>query len=136
MKYLVVGLGKFGTAVAEALSEGGADVIGVDNDMEHVEACRDKVGVAVQADATDPESLRAVGGAKAEVALVCIGTDFEDAILSVAVLREIGIPRVVARCNSPREARIMKLVGASDVIFIEQELGRRIAKRLLGEGKA
>lgn len=129
-RVVVVGLGKFGRSVAEALTAAGRDVLGVDASLAVVEACADTVAIAVQADATDPESLEAVGACHATTAVMAIGDDFEAAVLATSVLRELGIERIVARASSAREERILRLVGASDVLYIEHEMGRRLAERL------
>lgn len=130
-RIVVVGLGKLGLSVAEALTEGRADVVAVDVSLDQVEQARDRVAVTVQADATDPESLRAAGVEGASIAVMTIGDDLKSAVLAVAVLRELGVPRIVARANNAREERILRLVGAHETLLIEQEVGQRLAGRLL-----
>jgi trk system potassium uptake protein len=130
-RYLVVGLGKLGRAVATTLTEAGADVVAVDQSLLEVERLRDEIASTVQADATDPEAMVAAGAKQADAAVVTIGDDFKAAVLATAVLRELGVGTVIARANNAREEKILRLVGASDVLYIEQEVGRRLAKQLL-----
>jgi trk system potassium uptake protein TrkA len=129
-RVLVIGLGRFGRAVAEGLTEAGAEVIGLDENMTLVEAVRDRIAVAAQVDSMDPESLKAVGAAEVDAAVVAIGENFEAEILTVAVLKELGIKEIVARAQTERERRILELVGATRVLFVELEMGRRLAKAL------
>jgi trk system potassium uptake protein TrkA len=128
--FVVVGLGRFGRAVAEGLTEAGAEVIGVDEDMALVEAVRDRIAVAAQVDSVNPDALKTVGADKADAAVVAIGENFEAEILTVAVLKELGIQEIVARARTEREARILELVGATRVLFVEVEVGQRLAKTL------
>jgi trk/ktr system potassium uptake protein len=128
--FVVVGLGRFGQAVAEGLTEAGAEVIGVDEDMALVEAVRDRITVAAQVDSVNPDALKTVGADKADAAVVAIGENFEAEILTVAVLKELGIKEIVARARTEREARILELVGATRVLFVEVETGHRLAKTL------
>jgi len=129
-QFVVVGLGRFGRAVAEGLTDAGAEVIGVDEDMALVEAVRDRIAVAAQVDSVNPDALKTVGADKADAAVVAIGEHFEAEILTVAVLKELGIKDIVARARTEREARILELVGATRVLFVEVEAGHRLAKTL------
>jgi trk system potassium uptake protein TrkA len=129
-RFLVIGLGRFGRAVAEGLTEAGAEVIGLDENMSLVEAVRDRLAVAAQVDSVDPEALTTVGAAEVDAAVVAIGENFEAEILTVAVLKELGIKEIVARAQTERERRILELVGATRVLFVELEMGRRLAKAL------
>jgi len=130
-RVVVVGLGKLGCTIARTLAEEGTDVLAIDRSMEVVQRESDVLQAAVQADATDLEALAAAGAKGASAAVVAIGDDFQASVLAISVLRELGIPRLIARANNEREARILQLVGATEVVFIEQEMGRRLAQGLL-----
>ena len=130
--FLVIGLGRFGRAVAEELTEGGGQVIGVDTNMSLVEAVRDRVAVAAQIESADPDTLRNLGAAEVDAAVVAIGEDFATEVLSVAVLKELGIETIVARASGERERRILALVGATRIVSVEVEMGQRVARSLLG----
>lgn len=129
-RFLVVGLGRFGRAVAEGLIEAGGEVIAVDTDMSLVEAVRDRVTVAVQVDSVEADALRAIDAAEVDAAVAAIGGDFAAEILTVAVLKELGIKEIVARANTERERRILELVGATRVVSVEAEMGTRLARSL------
>jgi len=131
--FLVIGLGRFGRAVAEGLTEAGGEVIAIDTDMSLVEDIRDRVAVAAQVDSVEIEALRAVGAAEVDAAVVAIGEDFAAAILTVAILKELGIKKIIARANNERERRILELVGATLVLSVEVEMGQRLARSLAAD---
>jgi trk system potassium uptake protein TrkA len=127
---LVVGLGRFGSALAIGLAERGCPVMAVDLRMESIEAVKEKLAYAVELDATDVDALRSIDAAACSAAVVAVGEDFESAVLAVAALKEVGIARVIARARDHRQARILRAVGASEVIEVETEVGRRLAEQL------
>lgn len=135
-RYLVIGLGRFGLAVAVALSDAGVEVIAVDSDMNLVEAIKNRVAYAIQLDAGDPQALRSVDAHSCKSVIVAIGENFEAAVLCVAALKEIGVGHIIARAISERQARILTAVGASEVIEIEAEMGKTLGKRLIGGAPA
>ncbi|MGH7378938.1 MAG: potassium channel family protein [Candidatus Methylomirabilales bacterium] len=129
---LVAGLGRFGETLALTLEEAGVEVIAVDNDSDHVEAVKDRVTHVAQLDSTDLNALKAIGAERVDAAVVAMGEDFEASVLTTAALRELGVKQVVARANTEREARILRLAGADRVLFVEQEMGQRLGKALVG----
>jgi trk system potassium uptake protein TrkA len=128
---LVIGLGRFGRAVAEGLAQTGCEVVAVDTDMTLVEALRDRVAVAAQIDSLEPDAFRAIGAIDVDAAVVAIGEDFAAEILAVATLKELGIKEIVARANTDRERRILELVGATRIVSVEVEMGQRVARALV-----
>lgn len=129
--YLVIGLGRFGSALCEELAAGGASVIAVDRDMSKVEAFSDKVEYIACLDATNEASLERAGAKDADVAVVCIGDDHQAAIMASAVLIDLGIPKVIACASDPVEARILTKIGVHSVIRPQIAMGRRTAEILL-----
>lgn len=129
--FLVVGLGSFGRAVAEELMAAGSEVIGVDERMGPVEELRDQLTVAAQVDSMDPEALRAIGAERVDAAVVAIGENFEARVLTVAILKELGVPEIAARARNERERQILELVGATRVVRVEVEMGQRLARTLV-----
>jgi trk system potassium uptake protein TrkA len=131
-RYVVVGLGQFGAAVARRLAEAGREVLAVDRSLEKVEAIKEEVPHAARADCTSEEAMRALGAGEAEVAVVALGEeDFEGAVLGTAVLKSLGVRTVVVRSSSPQRGRILTLAGASRVLFPEAEMGEQLARGLL-----
>ena len=132
-RFLVIGMGRFGASLAESLGQQGCEVIAADQNMANVEAVQEKVAHAVELDATDAEALRAIEAASCRVAIVAIGGDFEASVLSVAALKEVGVRYVVARAKNQREGQILRAVGASEILEIETDTGRRFALDLASD---
>lgn len=133
-RYMVIGLGRFGQAVAEGLTRAGAEVIGVDRNLALVDAMRDRIAVAVQADSTDSEALRAAGAESVDGAIVAIGEGLEAEVLTVAICKELGVKEIIARAAGEREQRILELVGATRTAIVEAEMGHRLAAALAVPG--
>ena len=130
-RFAVIGLGRFGRGLARALTADGAEVIAIDRNPKLVEAARDEVTLAVRLDSTDPEALRAQGIGDVDLAIVGIGEQFEAAALTVAVLRELGVPRIYARAESEIQGQILSRIGAHEIVNPEQESALRWARRLM-----
>ena len=128
---LVIGAGKFGTSVAKALAKGGAEVMVIEKNEDLLDDLKDHVARAVVADSTDLDTMRTIGAGNFESAVVAIGEHFEACVLTVAVLKELGVGEIIARANTPREERILRLVGATKVLLIESEMGRRLGEAIL-----
>jgi len=130
-RFAVIGLGRFGMRLATLLAEAGAEVVAVDRQRDLVEDVRDRVAVAVCMDAMDEQALRAQGIDKVDVAIVGIGTSFEDAALTTSLLKAIGVPRVISRAVSNTRAQILSRIGADDIVNPEKEAADRWCHRLL-----
>jgi trk system potassium uptake protein TrkA len=130
-QFAVIGLGRFGSAMATTLVELGQDVIGIDGDEEKVRQLADTVTQAVELDATDEKALRSVGVQDVDVAVVSIGENIESSLLVVMQLRELGVKSIVAKAVTPLHGRILEKLGVSRVIFPEREMAMRIAHGLV-----
>jgi trk system potassium uptake protein len=127
----VIGLGTFGFAVAEELARRGCDVVCVDVDIERVQAIKDLVVNAVQADATDEKALRAIGMSDVDVAVISLGEDHGASILTAMILLDLGVKEIVVKVASELHARVLKRLGVSWVVVPERDMGKRVAERLL-----
>ena len=127
----VIGLGRFGSAMATTLVELGHDVLGIDGDEGRVQQLADVVTHAVQLDATDEKALRASGIRNVDVAVVSIGEHLEASLLVVMQLREMGVATIVAKAVTPIHGRILEKLGVSRVIFPEREMAIRVAHSLV-----
>ena len=126
----VFGLGQFGTSLAESLTSKGVEVIAFDINPELVEDIKDRVSVAVVLDSTDERALRAVGIEQVREAVVTMGTSIEANILTSALLKKLGVPRVLARANTPLQEGILRAVGVDRIINVETAMGEAIAASL------
>ncbi len=133
-RFLVIGLGRFGMSLAKTLSSVGEEVIAVDASMAQVEEVKERVPHAVQLDSTDPDALKAIGAERVDAAIVAIGENLEASVVTTVILKEMGIKEIIVRAYSDREKKILELIGATRVIFVEDEMGRRLAKAISGEG--
>ncbi len=130
-KFAVLGLGTFGSSIAKSLTEKGAEVIAVDKDMSRVEEIQEYVSVAVKLDSRDESSLKAQGINEVDVAIVCIGEDFESNLLTSVLLKQFGVPSVVTRATRPLEVKILNAVGIDRVVLPEQEIAEKLAYNLM-----
>ncbi|MHC4358968.1 MAG: potassium channel family protein, partial [Planctomycetota bacterium] len=133
-QYAVVGLGRFGSTVAKVLMSKGAEVVAIDRSKKRVEAMKDIVSSAIQIDAMDEESLRECGIEKVDAAIVCMGLDIEENILATTILKKIGIDRVIARAGTSLHAEILKMLGATEIVFPERDIGEKVAIKLVSPG--
>lgn len=127
----VIGLGRFGSAIATTLAQLGHDVTGIDGDEDKVRNVADIILLAMQLDATDEKALRAAGIKDVDVAVVSIGENIESSLLVVTLLQEIGIKQIVAKAVSPLHGRILEKLGVSRVVFPEREMAIRVAHGLV-----
>ncbi len=129
---IVVGLGRFGGAVAESLINLGHDVLGVDETGELVQQWSDRLTHVVQADTTSVETLRRLGAAEFAHAVVGIGTDIEASVLTVLAIEELGIKDIWAKAINRRHGRILERTGAHHVVYPEAAMGERVAHLVTG----
>jgi trk system potassium uptake protein len=128
----VIGLGRFGTALALELARGGTEVLAVDHRPEIVQRLSGQLGQVVVADSTDPDALTEVGIADFSRVVVAIGNDLEASILTTALLAELEIGDIWAKAVNRQQATILSRVGAHHVVFPEQDMGERIAHLVSG----
>lgn len=130
-QYIVIGAGRFGSSVAVKLNDLGEEVMVIDRNDENIHALADRVTHAVQADATDENALKALGVRNFDVAVVAIGSDIQSSILVTLMLKEMGIPHVIAKAQSEHHAKVLYKIGADRVILPERDMGIRIANNLV-----
>jgi trk system potassium uptake protein len=129
---LVIGLGRFGSALAAELVGVGFEVLGVDGDARRVQDMSAVLTHVAEADSTDPEALRQLGAAEFGTAVVGIGSDIEASILTTAALTDLGLSKIWAKAVSEAHGRILERVGAHHVVLPEHDMGIRMAHRLSG----
>jgi trk system potassium uptake protein TrkA len=129
---VVIGLGRFGGAVAESLVHLGHDVLGIDENAEVTQSWSDRLTHVVQADTTNADVLRRLGVPGFGVAVVGIGTDMEASVLTVLALADLGVPEIWAKASGPRHGRILERTGAHHVIYPEADMGERVAHMVAG----
>ena len=128
--FLIIGLGRFGRAVACELASLGQEVLALDNSEENVQHIADSVTQAICGDAQDESVLASLGVGNFDCCVVAIGTDIEASILVTVMLKELGAKQVVCKALSALHARVLERVGADRVIQPEKEIGQRLAQHL------
>ncbi len=130
-KFLVVGLGSFGSHVARRLYEKGQEVIAIDIDPKRVGEAKDYVSEAVVADVSQREVLDQLGLGTIDAAVISLGESrIDPSVLATLHLTDIGIKKIIVKAISPEHSRILEKIGATEIISPEKEAGIRLAERL------
>jgi trk system potassium uptake protein TrkA len=129
-QFLVIGLGRFGTSLAEGLIALNHTVLAVDSDYQRVQALSGEFTHILQLDATKIDALREIGADQFDTAIVCIGTDFESNLLATVQLRKLGVRRLITKARTKTQREILLQVGADEVILPEFDAGIRLSRRL------
>ena len=127
---LIVGLGRFGGAIARTLERMGHEVLGADTDPRLVQEFAGDLTKVVEADCTEVTTLEQLGVSDFEAAVVAIGTDIEASVLAVLALSDLGLTNIWAKATNDKHARILERTGATHVVFPEQRMGERVAHLL------
>jgi trk system potassium uptake protein TrkA len=127
----VIGLGTFGARTAARLHDKGAEVIAIDMNEELVDRIKDRATHAVALDVTDERSLRSVNISDVDTAVVAIGDNIQMSIMAVAMLRKLGVGRVIARATSSLHEHVLREIGASEIVKVEEEMGEIIASKII-----
>lgn len=130
-QFAVIGLGRFGYHVAQALSQAGREVLALDRDAEKIQSVSDFVTYAVQCDATDEKALRETAVQNVDMAVVSVGKDLEASILIVMTLRELGLKDIVAKAISPIHGKVLTNLGVKRVVYPEKESAVRVVHGLI-----
>jgi trk system potassium uptake protein len=129
-RYVVIGLGKFGSNVARTLFSRGHEVVGIDNDAARVQDMRDFCTRPVTTDSTEPENLRALDLAAADAAVVSLGESMDASILVTLYLRDLGLKEIVVKAISEDHGKVLHLIGATEIVHPERDTARRVARGL------
>lgn len=130
---LVIGLGRFGTAVARRLLEQGTEVLAIESDPTIVQSLSSELPHVVHADSTDMNALRQLGVLDFGHAVVSIGSNLEASILTILNLSQMGMKDIWAKANDTQHGRIAERVGAHHVVYPEAEMGERVAHLVTGK---
>lgn len=128
---VVIGLGRFGTSLAESLSKKGHDVLAIDLKEQKVQSLEANITHVIRADATDETVLNELGVKNFDIGVVAIGSDIQSSVLSTLLLKRLGVPYIVARANNSAHGEILSKIGVDKVVFPEFEMGDRISHEML-----
>ena len=128
--YVVIGLGRFGTALATELCRLGHEVLAIDESEDRIQNIADQVTHAVSGDARDPAVLRALGVRNYDCAIVATAEDVGSSALVTMNLKEIGVKKVICKAQSLVHWKVLEKIGADRVLFPEHEMGVKLAQGL------
>lgn len=129
----ILGLGRFGGAVASSLQRLGHDVLGIDENPELVQEWSQQLTHVAQADTTNREALVQLGLKDIDCAVVAIGSDLEASMMTVLALEELGVREIWAKATSSRHGHILERIGADHVVYPEADMGERVAHMVTGK---
>ncbi len=129
--FLILGGGRFGSALAEALYEKGHDVVLADKDEAVVQSLMNRVSHAVIMDATNEAALKKLGVSNFDYVIVAIGGDFEASILATVLVKEEGAKQIICRSDSALSSRVLSSIGADQIIRPAHDMGVRLAEQLI-----
>ena len=132
LSYGIIGLGRFGSALASTLAEAGKEIMVLDCNEEKVRQIRNFTEHAYVVKDLQKETLRETGIQNCDVVVVCIGDKVDVSILTTLNVINLGVPQVVAKANSPEQGEILEKIGAQ-VVYPEKDMALRLAKRLISK---
>ncbi|MEW6535490.1 MAG: TrkA family potassium uptake protein [Candidatus Auribacterota bacterium] len=129
-QFVVIGLGSFGETIAKALYDLGCQVLAIDYNKDRVQAVKDEVSQALVMDVRDREAISSLPIQSSDLAVISLGDEMEVSILATLYLREMGLNNIMVKAVSEDHGKILKLIGASEIIFPEKQMAMRLAERL------
>jgi trk system potassium uptake protein len=132
-KFVVIGLGHFGSHLASELTSKGAEVLAIDKDLEKLEDIKDFVTHCIKLDSTEEKSLKNQAVYEYDAVIVSIGDDFEASILTIAMLQKLEVKRIIVRATTSNHEKILRHLGVSEIILPAEEAADKLANSLLME---
>jgi len=129
-KFIVIGLGNFGSALSAKLTELGHEVIAVDSSPSKVELYKDRITHTICMDATDRVAIESLPYREADVALVAIGEDFGASVLVTAILKQLSVKRIIGRGISELHRTVLEALQVDEIVMPEEDAATRLAKSL------
>lgn len=129
-RFIIVGLGNFGSAVAETLHSKGHEVVAIDRDPDRVDEISRRVTRAAVGDGSELQTLERLGGADADAAVISTGGDITASAMTALACRDLDLPEVYVKVVSRDHARLIEKIGVTETIFPERESGTRLGKRI------
>lgn len=130
MKYIIVGLGNFGSSLAMKLTASGNEVIGIDSRMEKVDQFKEKISHTICLNATDEFTVSGLPLKNTDVVIVAIGEDQGANIMATALFKNQQVKRLISRAINPLHERVLQALGVDEIVHPEEETAERLAKKL------
>lgn len=132
-QYIVIGCGRFGSALAKKMCQLGNEVMVIDKNRDIIENIVDEVTHTAILDVTDENDLKSIGLGNFDVAIVAISSDIKASIMATIMAKELGVSKVVCKAKDELEAKVLYKVGADKVVFPERDMGIRVAYNLVSD---
>lgn len=130
MKYIILGLGNFGASLAEKLTAEGIEVIGIDLNMTKVDAYKEKISHTICMDSTDEFTVSGLPLKDTDVVLVAIGESQGANIMTTALMKNLGVKRLISRAINPLHEKVLQAIGVDEIVHPEEETAERWAKKI------
>lgn len=130
MKYIIVGLGNFGASLAEKLTVQGNEVIGIDHNLDKVEAYKEKISHTICLDAMDEHTVAGLPLRDTDVVIIAIGEDQGANVMSTALFKNLQVKRLLSRAINPLHEKVLEAIGVHEIMHPEEETAERWAKKL------
>jgi trk system potassium uptake protein TrkA len=130
MKYIIIGLGNFGTSLAVKLTDQGHEVIGVDKDIDRVEYLKERITYAICLNSKDPEAVKSLPVKNTDIVIVCIGEDESSNLIASALMKKMNAKRLICRALSPMHKTILETMGIDEIISPEEESADRLVIKI------
>lgn len=130
MKYIIIGLGHFGSSLGKKLTTLGHEVIGVDDEMLRVDANKGLMTHTVCMNPSDPQAVSSLPVREADAVVVCIGVNEGANILATAVMKQLKAKHLICRAISPLHRTVLEAMQVDDIVYLEEETAYRWAKKL------
>ena len=130
MKFIVIGLGYFGGKLAVLLTEQGHEVIGIDNRDERIEELKDSISIVMNMDTTSENAVKSLPLDDTDAVVVAIGEDFGSSIMTLAILKNLNVKRIIGRAISPLHQNILSQIGIREIVHPEEEIAFSVSSVL------
>ena len=134
MKYIVIGLGNFGSTLAMELTSMGHEVIAIDKNLTKVDTYKNHITHTICLDATDQQALHTLPLKETDVVVVGIGEEFGASVMTTALFKQLNVKQIIGRAISPIHQKVLEAIGIDQIVRPEQEAAERLAKRLEMKG--
>lgn len=130
-RFAVIGIGRFGSAIATKLVKKGAEVIVIDNNKDRIDSVKNDITYSVVLDSTDKNALLSQNINDMDAVVVSIGENFQSLLLTTFLLQEIGIKRIIVRTQGEAQKKILTKMGITELLSPEEEVSNNITETLI-----
>lgn len=130
MKYIVVGLGNFGSSLAQKLTALGNEVIAIDDDMTKVDHFKEKVTHTIRMNATDEITVSGLPLKETDIVIIAIGEDQGANVMATALFKNLGVKKLVSRAINPLHEKVLQAIGVDKIVHPEEETAERWSNKL------